>query len=57
MRQNKVKTFDTHQSELNELKTKRVKKSIYSISSDDVADAVKIDISKDRKEVCIFICM
>ena len=33
---NKVKTLDTHQSEVNELKTKRVKKSIYSISSDAV---------------------
>lgn len=43
-----MKTLDTHPSELNEL---RVKKSIYSISSDAVADAVKIDISKDRREV------
>jgi len=48
-----VKTLDTHPSELNEL---RVKKSIYSISSDAVADAVKIDISKDRR-VKYFICM
>jgi hypothetical protein len=46
-----VKSLDTHQSGVNKLKAKRVKKSIYSISSDAVVDAVKIDIFRDRKEV------